>query len=147
MRAVIACCSAPLLIACSKPQNQQVRSPATTPTVTLSSFAGTWQVRASNEAGDSVLAYQIVATGDPSGWKTLLPNRPPIPANSVTISGDSAVTEQGPFESALRKGVQVRTHGVLRLQGDRLVGYTIAHYATKSADSVVRLNIQGTKQP
>jgi len=130
-----------LLIACSRTENQQGRSPARTPAVSLSSFAGTW------EAGDSVLAYQIVATADPSGWKTLLPNRPPIPANSVTISGDSAVTENGPFESALRKGVQVRTHGVLRPQGDRLIGYTIAHYATKFADSVVRLNIEGTKQP
>ncbi len=146
MRTFIACCSAALLIACSKTERQQARSPASTPAVSLSSFAGTWQVRVANQAGDSVLAYQLVATADPSGWRILLPNRSPIPANSVTISGDSVVTEAGPFESALRKGVQVQTHGVLRLQGDRLVGYTIAHYATKSADSVVRLNIQGTRQ-
>ena len=147
MRAAIVSVSALLLLACSKTENQQTQPPAATPALSLASFAGTWSVRASNEAGDSVLAYRIVGAADPSGWQTLLPNGKSIVPSSVALSGDSVITESGPFESALRKGVQVQTHGVLRLQGDRLVGYTIAHYNTKAADSVVRLNVVGTKQP
>jgi hypothetical protein len=142
MRLRILCLSLIPFVGCAKSDDRASATP-----VTLASFAGSWQVTASNEAGDSVLAYQIVATGDPSGWRVMLPNRPPTVQTSVVVSGDSVVSEAGPFESALRPGVQVRSHAVLRLQGDQLVGYTIAHYDVKTADSVVRLNVQGTRMP
>jgi hypothetical protein len=65
----------------------------------------------------------------------------------VMFSGDSVVIDNGPHESVLRKGVQVTTHSVSRLQGGMLVGMTTAHYATASGDSVVMLRTRATRVP
>jgi hypothetical protein len=43
--------------------------------------------------------------------------------------------------------VKVTTTSVYRLQGDKLVGTTVAHYQTKGADSVLHLQSMGTKGP
>jgi hypothetical protein len=115
--------------------------------VSLSSFAGTWRVRGSNERGDSLVGYQLIATADTTGWKIVFPNRPPVAAHVVAVAGDSVVIDAGPYASVLRKGVQVRTHAVVRLQGDKLVGTTVAHYATHRADSVLNIHTEGTRQP
>ena len=144
MRAVITGCAAVVFLACSKAD--QPRDAGAAP-LARADLVGTWQVTARNEAGDSLISYRLVAAADPAGWSTILPNREPIPMTSVTVAGDSVVTENGPFPSALRPGVQVQTHGVVRLQGGQLVGYTIAHYTVTTADSVVHLNLVGTKQP
>jgi hypothetical protein len=63
----------------------------------------------------------------------------------VASSGDSIVLTAAPYASVRRKGVQVSTVGVLRLQNGDLVGPTTAHYKTKSADSVLTLNVTGTR--
>ena len=65
----------------------------------------------------------------------------------VTVDGDSIMTATGPYESVLRKGVQVTTEGVLRKQDGKLVGVTRAHYRTAGADSVVRVRIAMTRAP
>ena len=41
----------------------------------------------------------------------------------------------------------VSTHSVYRLEGDRLVGDVVAHYATTDADSVLQLTSEGTRAP
>jgi len=64
----------------------------------------------------------------------------------VDLAGDSIVADAGPYESALRKGVKVTTHSVFRLQDGKLVGTTVAHYATKGADSVLNLRSEGTRE-
>ena len=61
------------------------------------------------------------------------------------MDNDSVVTEIGPYASLLRKGVMVSTHGVIRMDGDKIAGTTIAHYNTKGADSVVNLRMSGTR--
>jgi hypothetical protein len=75
------------------------------------------------------------------------PKRKPVPMHVVAVAGDSIVTEAGPFESVLRKGIKVTTNSVLRLQDGKLVGTTIAHYATSGADSVRNLRMEGTRAP
>ncbi|MGH7644116.1 MAG: hypothetical protein ACREMR_00885 [Gemmatimonadales bacterium] len=145
MRAFAICCCAAVLMGCTKSENQ--RAAGTSATVSLADFAGTWRVRGFNEAGDSIVAYDLIATADPSAWTTMLPGRPPIPQRLVTVAGDSITTEAGPFESVLRPGVQVRTNAVIRLQGDKLVGTTIAHYTTTGPDSVLRIRMEGTRAP
>jgi hypothetical protein len=40
----------------------------------------------------------------------------------MQTSGDSIITEMGPFESLLQKGVQVTTNSVMRLQDGKLWG-------------------------
>jgi hypothetical protein len=119
---------------------------APTPMVNLADVAGTWEVKAMREGTDSVLVtYTMTATGTTDGWTINLANRPPMPAR-VTVSGDSIMIDAGPYESVLRKGVQVTTHGVARLQGGMLMGTTVAHYSA-GPDSVVNLRIEGTKKP
>lgn len=119
---------------------------AAAPTISLADVAGTWDMRSVPETGADTTAtvYQIQATAD--GWTFLLPDRDPIEA-AVTTSGDSIITDMGPFESVRRAGVMVSTHGVFRLDGDRLVGTTTAHYETTEADSVLRLDTEGTRAP
>ena len=76
-----------------------------------------------------------------------LPNRPPVATRVVLVSGDSIVTENGPYESVLRKGVQVRTRSVMRLRDGKLIGNTVARYTTSGADSVLRLRTEATRTP
>ena len=151
MRAVAIACCAALLVGCKKSENPppQPASPtAMAPApVSLSSFAGRWRVRGLNERGDSIVGYLLTATADTAGWKLVFPNRAPVAARVVAVAGDSVVMEAGPYESVLRKGVQVRTHAVLRLQGGKLVGTTVAHYVTSRPDSVLHIRNEGTRQP
>jgi hypothetical protein len=116
------------------------------PAVTLADFAGNWQVVARNEAGDSV-TYQLAAGADPATWSITFPGRDPIPARVVEVAGDSVVVEGGPFESAMRPGVQVETRTVLRLQDGALVAQTVARYATTGPDSVANITARGTRLP
>ena len=123
-------------------------TPAAPAPVALSDFAGKWAVRTMAETGDSALVtYELVASGDTSGWSLNFPKRKPVPMRVVAVAGDSVVTEAGPYESVLRKGIKVTTNTVLRLQDGKLVGTTIAHYATSGADSVRNLRMAGTRAP
>jgi hypothetical protein len=57
------------------------------------------------------------------------------------------MTDTGPYESVRRKGVQVTTNTVFRLEGDSLVGISVARYATKGVDSVMRFRVTGSRAP
>ncbi len=139
-----------LLVGCAKTETPPAEPPApppAPPAIILADVAGTWTVATKAEVGDSTLVtYSMTATATETGWMIMLPKRPPM-ALQVTVSGDSIMTSVGPFESVLRKGVQVTTHGVLRLQDGKLVGTTVAHYKTAKADSVVRLRAEATRTP
>ncbi|HET9040075.1 MAG TPA: hypothetical protein VFN40_07890 [Gemmatimonadales bacterium] len=155
MRRFTLCCCAVVLVGCNKPKEQPAmdttaaapEAPAGPAPIALADVAGKWSVRVMPESGDStLLTYELVATADPSGWTLNFPKRPPVPAR-VTAAGDSIVTEAGPYESVLRKGVQVTTNGVMRLVDGKLVGTTTAHYAASGADSVLSLRFEGTRAP
>ena len=154
-RLVLGCCVI-ALVACNKAKEEPpVESTAAAPEgpaapapIALADIAGKWSVRTMAETGDSVLiTYELVTSSDTSGWSLNFPKRKPIPMRVVAVAGDSIVTEAGPFESALRKGVQVSVQNVTRLQDGKMVGTTIAHYATKDADSVRNLRFEGTRAP
>ncbi len=122
--------------------------PVTPAPMSLADVAGKWDVRVLPETGDStLLRYQINATGDTAGWTFTFPGRKPVSARVVAVAGDSFVTEAGPYESVLRKGVQVRTRGVWRLQDGKLVGSTVARYQTSGPDSVRRVRAEGARLP
>ena len=159
MRHLVSCCCAAVLVGCAKPEQQQSKdttaeaapTPTAAPTppppagISLADVAGKWQMTTMPEKGDSALVkYELVATGDTTGWTFNFPKRKPVPAH-VAVGGDSIVIDAGPYESVLRKGVQVTTHGVARLQGGKLVGTTVAHYATHGADSLRNLRFEGTR--
>jgi hypothetical protein len=117
---------------------------AAAPTISLADVAGTWDMRSVPVSGPDTTAtvYQSVITAD--GWTMMLPDRDPI-QGIVMTSGDSIMVDAGPFESVRRDGVMVTTHAVYRLEGDRLVGTTMAHYANTEADSVLELMTEGTR--
>ena len=119
---------------------------AAAPTISLADIAGTWDMRSVPESGADTTAtvWQLQATAD--GMTLMLPDRDPIEA-AVTTSGDSIIVDAGPYESVRRVGLMVTTHSVHRLEGDRLVGTTVAHYATTDTDSVLRLHVEGTRAP
>jgi hypothetical protein len=156
MRGFALFCCAAVIFGCGKSEEQPARdttaaAPATPEPVSISlaDVAGTWRVRTTDEAGGNVVESEMTATADTSGWTLTLPNRKPVPVRVVGVGGDSIVTEAGPFESVLRKGVQVTTRAVYRLQDGKLVGTTEARYAAPAGgrDSVARRPTEGTRAP
>lgn len=118
---------------------------AVAPTLSLADLAGTWDMRAVPETGDTTATvYQLLVTAD--GATLMLPERDPI-EGQVTVAGDSLVMLAGPFESVRREGVMTTTNTVLRMEGDRLVGTTVATYETTDADNELRLATEGTRAP
>jgi hypothetical protein len=152
--AVLAC--AAVLAGCTKAEDRSVGAGTTTDTmkagesaaaatISLSDVAGTWKVRSTDAGGANPIETELRAMADTSGWTMIGPNRKPIPVRVLTVAGDSFVTEAGPYESFVRKGVQVRTHSVYRLQGDKLVGTTEATYKVGGRDSVSQRQNEGTR--
>jgi hypothetical protein len=141
-----------MVAACSRGEDAaKTDSPAAAPppaapaALSLASLAGKWNQIVKAEGSDSVLVRSEVNAGaDASSWTITLPNRPPMPIK-ITVDGDSMMTSTGPYESVLRKGVQVTTQGVMRLVDGKLVGITIARYSPAGADSVVRLRTEMTR--
>lgn len=156
MRRMASCWIALLLVGCGRPAEKAAESTAgdapageeMPAALSLADVAGTWDARVTPEGGDSTLVtFQMVATTDQTGWSLNLPNRKPVPLRVVVVEGDSVVTEAGPFESMVRKGKQVSTRTVNRLENGKLVGTTVATYAGGGPDSVVRLRFEGTRAP
>ena len=153
---VMSCWIALVLVGCSKPADKPAdttvgEAPATEAapaTISLADVAGTWNVKSNVEGDESkVVTYDMVATADRSGWSINFPKREPVPVRIVAVEGDSIVSEAGPFESVLRKGVQVNTRVVSRLQDGKLVGTTVARYQVTGPDTVARLQFEGTRAP
>jgi hypothetical protein len=155
MRGLTSCCIALALVACKPAEKPAETTTAEAPAMdaapaglSLADMAGTWNVKSKMEGSDSVVVtYDLVTTADQNGWSLKFPNRDPIPMRVVAVEGDSVVIEAGPFESALRKGVQVSTQVVSRLQDGKLVGTTVARYQVTGPDTVARLTFEGTRAP
>jgi hypothetical protein len=154
MRTAALFASAALMVAaCSRGEEAaKTDSPAAAPAaapapaaLSLASLAGKWNQTVKAEGSDSVLVRSEVNAGaDANSWTITLPNRPAMPMK-ITVDGDSIMASTGPYESVLRKGVQVTTQGVLRLVDGKLVGTTIARYSPAGADSVVKLRTEMTR--
>jgi hypothetical protein len=154
---IASCFSAAVLAGCAKKESATVDStaamasstaamaPAAPAPVNLADVAGKWNMRAVPTTGDtSATTYVLTATNSTSGWTITFPGRAPIPVQ-VVAAGDSLVLNAGPYSSVRRKGVQVTTNTVERLQNGSLSGTTTAHYKVKSADSVLTLTTTGTR--
>ncbi|MGI9075855.1 MAG: hypothetical protein ACR2G6_00825 [Gemmatimonadaceae bacterium] len=156
-RFALFCCMAAIL-ACAKSDDEVVSDTAAGMTtmpqpeapamISLADVAGKWQMRATPESGKdtSTTIYVLNATANTSDWSITFPNRPPVPMQ-VTTDGDSIMADAGPYQSVRRKGVQVTTHSVLRLQNGNLAGTTVARYTTSGPDSVLNLRAEGTRAP
>ena len=113
----------------------------------LRRVAGAWQMTAHPTAGrDSTpTLVRLNATADTTGWTMILGGQT-VPLH-VRVSGDTVITMSDPYTSVRRKGVTVRTSGTHVLDGDRLVGTTIAHYVVKGADSALVFRTEARRAP
>lgn len=122
-------------------------APAAPAPIVLADIAGKWNVVAVPETGDTTpTKFVMVVAATPEGWTQTYENGLVVKPK-IVVAGDSIVSDAGPYSSVRRKGVKVTTHGVLRKQGDKLVGTSTAHYKTKGADSVLTLRTEGTRAP
>jgi hypothetical protein len=159
---IASCCIAAVLAGCAKKNDATVdttsamasstttsttaatTAPAPAP-INLADVAGKWDMRSVPASGDTTpTTYVLTATGTTSGWSIKFPGRAAVPER-VTVGGDSILVSAGPYSSVRRKGVQVTTDGVFRLQNGSLVGTNTAHYKVKTADSVLVLNTTSTR--
>jgi hypothetical protein len=153
------CCCAAVLAGCAKKDQAAVDttsamasstiSTTTTPVapapINLADVAGKWDMRSVPTTGDTTATtFVLNATGTTSGWTITFPGRKAVP-EKVTVDGDSIMMSAGPYLSVRRKGVQVVTNGVFRLQNGSIVGSNTAHYKVKTADSVLTLSTTGTR--
>ena len=154
---IAVCLCAAALAGCAKKDNAAVdtssiaasstvtTAPAAPAPLNLADVAGKWDMRAVPTTGDtSATTYVLTATSSDKGWTIKFPGRAAMPVK-VAAAGDSLIVDAGPYASVRRKGVQVTTHSVERLQGGSMVGTTTAHYNVKTADSVLTLTTSGTR--
>lgn len=151
MRRLVMVVGAALLIGCAKKEEPapepviEPAAPVAPAPIDMAAVAGTWNVSTMGMESDSVLVTSVlVATADTAGWTLSLAKRKPF-ALSIVVSGDSVMASSPEYESALRKGVMVKTNSVYHLVGDQLVGNTTAHYNVTGPDSVLMLRTIGTR--
>lgn len=157
-RVAVLSATAALFAACAKSEPAKdttvVATPAAAPApppakaIAAADVAGKWQFRTVPESGTDTTStnYVLTATADTAGWFITFANGLKVP-QSVTLSGDSIIEKSGVYSSVRRKGVKVTTNTVLHMVGGKLIGNTVAHYATTGPDSVLRLKGEGTKMP
>jgi hypothetical protein len=151
---------AAILAACGKPEDRAaeassgretgaagVATPEPSAMISLADFAGKWNTRAMDEAGTVVGEAELLATADTSGWTLTFPKEKPIPLRVIAVAGDSIVTEAGPYTSARHKGAQIRSRAVNRLRNGKLVATVEGRYTVGGRDSVVRVRVEGTREP
>lgn len=157
MRSVTVLCCIAVIAGCSKAEDRSVGAGTASDTmaapagetadasISLSDLAGTWKIRSTDVGGANPLGTQLRATADTSGWTLVGPDRKTYPVRVVAVEGDSVVTEAGPRPSFVRKGAQVTTRTVYRLQGDKLVGQTESYFKIGGRDSVGQRISEGTR--
>lgn len=119
--------------------------PAKSKAISLADVAGTWKLRATDLDGSNLVEIMLTATADSSDWLLVSGTRPPIHERIIAVAGDSIVTEAGPYESFLVKGVQIRQRDVYRLADGKLVGTLYGTYALPRGDSTTVRRIEGTR--
>lgn len=135
-----------VLSSCAQAEDDAADQPAdtTAAAATAGDPNGTWNMRAVPTSGSDTAStiFQVeVANGN---WTLKLPDREPIAVTAVT-DADSFIVDAGPYQSVRRQGLTVSTHSVYRINGDQITGNTTAHYRSAGADSVLQLNVTGTR--
>lgn len=118
------------------------------PMFSLKNAAGTWHLVARPADGKDTSATMstLTTTADTTGWTMTFGKAKPVPLH-VRVNGDSVTAVSDQYPSVRRKGVMVTTISSFQMQGDKLVGTTVAHYKVKTADSVLVLHTEATKAP
>jgi hypothetical protein len=99
-------------------------------TITEKDLAGTWHMKAMIGPKDSVAATNTTTHKSDGTVTVQFPGRPPIASRTLTIGGDSIVSEAGPYSSVLRPGVMVTTRTTVHVKGNTMKGTFVAVYST-----------------
>ncbi len=145
MRAIALLFTAAVLTACAA-KEEEAPAPAPPAAPTLADFAGTWNVKAVLEGTPDTVPSTLTGTADAASWTMSLEGRPNIPV-TVSIVGDSLVSQSAEYESVLRKGVMVTVRTASVLSNGTLVGNLVATYKTPNGEQVVRGTSTATKAP
>ena len=151
MRSIVLTGLAAILAACSKadapaPADTGAASATTPAASTRGSFAGVWDMNVMPEGSDSVATTHVLNVSDTSAWVLEFSDRPATPLRITGMSGDTIMGEAGPFESGVRRGVQVRTTNSYWIQDGKVMGRTTARYETTGPDTLRRFHSIGTKR-
>lgn len=157
--ALMLVCGAAVAAGCAKPEDRAGQetaagavtpapmTPTTSPTISLADVAGKWKMQSMDASGGNVLDYELTIPADGSNWTAVGPGGRSIAVRVVAVGGDSIVTEAGPYESFIRKGVKITQREVNRLRDGKLMSTMEAHYATPKGDSVAQRRTEGTRVP
>jgi hypothetical protein len=155
-------CSAVVAASCAKPEERTpgpetaagavapapaTSPPATAAAISLAAVAGKWKMQSMDPSGANVLNYELTIPRDSSNWTVVGPGGRSLTVRVVSVGGDSIVAEAGPYESFLRKGVQITQREVFRLRDGKLVSTLEGHYATPKGDSTAQRRTEGTRMP
>lgn len=135
------------LAACARTETPAADSPAaaTPAPLTAADIAGTWDARSMPMDRDTTLVtFTMTNTATGEGSTITFPGGQPIPVRMVSMAGDSAVSEAGPFKSVMRAGQDVSTRSVFRLVNGQIQGVTRSTYA--NGDTAM-FRIVATRKP
>lgn len=112
----------------------------------LASFAGMWDVNVMPEGSDSVVTTHVLNVTDTAAWRLEFSDRQGAAVRVTGMRGDTVLAEAGPFESGVRRGMQVRTTNSYWLQDGKIMGRTTARYETTGPDTLRLFHSVGTKR-
>jgi hypothetical protein len=115
------------------------------PAMSMASVAGMWNVNVMPVGKDTVVTSYVLNATDTTNWRFVFTGRTDtIPMRVTGMSGDTLISEAGPFPSSLRKGQQVSITTKSWLQDGKLMSSVAARYPGN--DSTIMLRGEGTKQ-
>jgi len=147
MRLAPAMLAAVLMIGCQPDEQPPADQPAAetaAPAPTLADFAGTWQNSVTLVGVADPVPSTLTGTAAGNDWTMSLEGRPNIPL-TVSLVGDSLISQSAEYESVLRAGVMVTVRTAAVLQDGALVGTVVATYKTPTGEEVVPGTITGTR--
>ena len=151
MRIAVLLVTAVVVAGCSKEAPPAADTTAIAPpaagATSMASMSGMWNVNVMPVGRDTVLTSYVLNATDSTNWTFTFTGRTDaIPMRVTGTSGDTLLTEAGPFESGVRAGQQVSVKTKNWIQDGKLMGLVDANYAGTPADSIVKLRAEGTRQ-
>ncbi len=144
MRPAAALLALVLFAACAPKEEEAPPTPPAGPT--LADFAGTWQNKVVLEGTPDTIPSTTTGTADPASWTMSLEGRPNVPT-TVSVVGDSLISQTAEYESILRAGVMVTVRTASVMSGGMLAGNVTATYRTPTGEQVVRGTLTATRTP
>ena len=140
----------PFLLACAKGENAPADSAAMAAApaaLTEADVAGTWSGTATLEAPDTGTVNWTATCGAGTCRLTTKESPKDTITSSYVLAADSSIGTSSPYADAMRKGVMVVDHYVVRVSAGQVTGYSWVTLADKPDSVVQRSRFTGTKAP